>query len=270
MRHLWRMTLWGATAASALLVAVLTSRSEVGAERASLALGSLRGHSHLAAAHPADMQAETRRLSEAVRGLAAQDDQIKSRLAVIEQNVDSITGSVKKQIEAAKAEKPDPWPADVAPVATAPAVIASIITSGGPSPAQLHAPLPQIQSVAPAAPAPAEPVAAIPAAADPVSAEPAPNDATPADYGVDIGSALSVQVLRARWLGIRSAHEKLFAGLTPTAMVRDIPQTKNVELRLVVGPLPSSEAAAHLCSALAPYHLFCKPTAFDRHRVALQ
>ena len=38
----------------------------------------------------------------------------------------------------------------------------------------------------------------------------------PMEYGVDIGSAVSIQALRARWAGIRSAHPQLFEGLAPT------------------------------------------------------
>ena len=34
MQGLWRLALWGATAASALLIAVLATRGEVGARRA--------------------------------------------------------------------------------------------------------------------------------------------------------------------------------------------------------------------------------------------
>ena len=37
IRRLWRMALWGATAAGALLLAVLTTRSEVGSQRVAIA-----------------------------------------------------------------------------------------------------------------------------------------------------------------------------------------------------------------------------------------
>ena len=92
----------------------------------------------------------------------------------------------------------------------------------------------------------------------------------PTEYGVDIGSALSIQALRARWLGMRSAHPQLFDGLTPTVMLREIPRSKRIELRLVVGPLANAEAAAQLCASLAPYRLSCQPTIFDRRHLALQ
>jgi hypothetical protein len=61
----------------------------------------------------------------------------------------------------------------------------------------------------------------------------------------------------------------LFDGLTPTAMLREIPHTNRVELRLVVGPLADAETAKKLCASLAPFRLFCQPTVFDRQHAAL-
>ena len=263
MQGLWRMALWGATAASALLIAVLTTRSEVGSQRVAIVLSSLRVNSLVRpgqattqiAARPFEAQAETRRLSEAVRGLAADSDRLKSRLAAVEHNMDDITGSITRQIEEAKAGTASPWPEAAPPVPATPAVIASVVAPVAPPPTGLAAPLPQ------------NPLT--PAAAQPPADATAPA-AQPTEYGVDIGSALSIQALRARWLGMRSAHPQLFEGLAPTVTLREIPRSKQVELRLVVGPLANAEAAAQLCASLAPYRLFCQPTIFDRRHLALQ
>jgi hypothetical protein len=248
MRHLWRMAVWGGTAAAALFVVVLSGHSEVGSQRIATALSSLhgRGGSPQLASRTFDAKTETQRLSEALHRLAVENEQLRSRLAGVEQNMDSITGSITK-LEAGKAAKPVPQPATEAP---SPVSVATIVVPPAPEPA-------------PAAGPP------LPAAAPPPAAEAGPAPAAAAEYGVDIGSALSIQVLRARWLGIRSAHPQLFEGLTPTAMLREIPQTNRVELRLVVGPLADSEAAKKLCASLAPYRLYCQPTVFDRQRAAL-
>lgn len=254
MRHLWRMTLWGATAACALLLAVLSTRSEVGSQRIAAVFFSAHGRTQVAA-RAFDAQAETRRLAAAVQDLTAENGALKSRLAAIEQNMDDITGSVTRQIEAVKAETAPPWPADTAPQPVTPAIVASIVNPAVPPPAGLAVPLPGPAPVAAAVPPPGE--AAAP-------------DTKLTEYGVDVGSALSIEVLRARWLGIRSAHMQLFAGLTPTVALREIPKTHRAELRLVVGPLPSSAAAAQFCAALVPYRLFCQPTVFDRQHLALQ
>lgn len=282
MRNLWRLTLWGGAAASALLVAVVASRSDAGAQRIA-GLFSIRGDRTQVAARSFDAEAEAHRLAEAVRGLNAENQELKSRLAAVEHNVDDITGSVARQIEVIKETKPAPPPAPVpapshaAPAAAPPAAKAAIAeppAGAAPSPAPLQ----------PGAAAPARSAAPAPAAPAPHAAVPAPNAAAPApraelpalpalpapQYGVDIGSAVSIQVLRAHWLGVRSAHAQLFEGLMPVVMLREVPHTGRVELRLVVGPLANAEAAAKLCTALAPYRLSCQPTLFSGQHVALQ
>jgi hypothetical protein len=99
MRGLRRLTIWGTTAAGALLLAVISSRSEVGAERLAVILHSGRPQ----IAQVFDAEAETRRLNDAVRGLAADSDQIKTRLASVEHDMDDVTGSISKEIETANA-----------------------------------------------------------------------------------------------------------------------------------------------------------------------
>jgi hypothetical protein len=264
------MTLWGGVAASALLVAVLASRSDVGAQRIA-GLFSIRGDRTQVAARPFDAEAEARRLAEAVRGLNAENQELKSRLAAVEHNVDDITGSVARQIETIKKTGPGSLPApegNHAPPAAA----------GPPAPAAKAAIAEPHAGAAPVQPGAAAPVpqgaAPVPAAAAPQAAPPPPRAEAPAapapQYGVDIGSAVSIQVLRARWLGIRSAHAQLFDGLMPVVMLREVPQTGRVELRLVVGPLANPEAAGKICSALERYRLGCQPTLFSGQHVALQ
>ena len=248
MRHLWRMALWGGTAAGALFVAVLSTRSEVGAERIATVFPALRGHDRVqVTARPFDAQAETRRLAAAVHDLTGENDQLQSRMTAVEQNMDDITGSVSRQIAAVKAEKTaNPWPADATPE---PLSVADIASTVAPT-AGFGAPLPS-------------PPQTMPAAA-PLKMAPA------AEFGVDVGSALSIQALRARWLGIRSAHPQLFEGLIPTVVLRETARSKRVELRLVVGPLTNPEAAARLCAALAPFRLYCQPASFGSEHVALE
>ena len=253
MRHLRRMTLWGVAAVGTLFVAVLATRSEGGAQRLAAAFSSPRGtRAQLAAAHPFDARAETQHLAAAVRDLTAENSQLKSRLASVEQNLDDVTGSVTRQIEAVKAQTT--WPPDATPVPLTPALIASITNPATPAPAGLAAPLPSPPQTVPAQPA-------------------APGDASgasPTEYGVDIGSALSIQVLRARWLGVRSAHAQLFEGLAPTVVLKETPQARRVELHLVLGPLADQAKAAGLCAALAPYRLYCRATVFAPPHMALQ
>jgi hypothetical protein len=90
------------------------------------------------------------------------------------------------------------------------------------------------------------------------------------EYGVDIGSAVSIQALRARWAGIRSAHRELFRGLSPTVTLRESSRLTSPELRLVVGPLSSADAASRLCASLSVYHVDCEPTIFGGQHLALE
>jgi hypothetical protein len=231
MHGLWRLVVWGSTAATALLIAVLSSRGVVGSQRAAVAASTLGGATvavvqpaptpQQPAARPFDAQAETKKLADAVRDLTADNDELKSRLAVVEHSVDDVTGSIAQQ---AKATAAPPWPDSGPPVPSTPAAIAAVI--------------------APALPLPME-------------------------YGVDIGSAVSIQALRARWAGIRSAHPQLFDGLAPTVSLSETPQSNRPELRLVLGPLASANAAAKLCTTLERFRLTCQPTIFAGRHLAL-
>ncbi len=231
MHGLWRLVVWGSTAATALLIAVLSSRGVVGSQRAAVAATTFGGATvavvqpaptpQQPAARPFDAQAETKKLADAVRVLTTDDDELKSRLAVVEHSVDDVTGSIARQ---AKATSAPPWPDSGPPVPATPAAIAAV--------------------VAPALPLPME-------------------------YGADIGSAVSVQALRARWAGIRSAHPQLFNGLAPTVSLSETPPSNRPELRLVVGPIASADAAAKLCRTLERFRLACQPTIFAGRHLTL-
>ena len=264
IRQLWRILLWGATAACALLFAVIASRSEVGAERMAAAVAFFHGQP---APPPFNAKLETQKLANelatAVRSLSSENDRLKSRLAAVEHHVDDVSGSLTRQIETVKAEAEAPRPTDSPPAANAPGVTNSVpppaapaSAASSPFPAPPSVPTPPPASVQ--TPPPAKPVA------------PGSSSLPPKQFGVDIGTAVSVQALRARWAEIRAAHPQLFLGLTATAITREIPQSDRSELRLVLGPLPNSDAATRLCSSLVAYRLSCQPTGFDGQHVALQ
>jgi hypothetical protein len=240
-KGLRRLALWGGTAAAALFIAAISGRSEGGAQRLALALQS----GPPPPPHSFDAEAETRRLSEAVHALIADDEQTKTRLASVEQNVNDVTGSVGKQIEAADAARR----ADDGPTVAATAALTAVM-------------------VKPAAVAPV--VLADTSATSPASADAVPPLSSRNQYGVDIGSGLTILALRTRWETLRSAHPQLFEGLQPIVSVKEIPRANRVELRLVVGPLVQPAAAAQLCAALTSFGLFCQPTIFDGQRLALR
>jgi len=244
IKGLRRLALWGTTAVAALLIAVISSRSEVGAQRLALVLRG--GPTQTAAAPTFDAEAATQKLAEAVRGLAADDDQIKSRVSAVESDIDGVTGSVSKEIEAANAERR----AEDGPTVAATAALTAAMVKTVPAP-------PIVLAAAPAT---------LPASTD----GGAPASPPTQQYGVDIGSGLTIPALRARWEVLRSAHAQLFAGLQPIVSVKEIPRANRIELRLVVGPLAQPAAASQLCAELAPFGLFCQPTIFDGQKLALR
>jgi hypothetical protein len=240
MQRLWRQALWGSAAAAALLVAILSGRSDVGGQRAASIFPFLKftpvlSQSSQATPHAFDAESATRQLAQAVHGLTDDRDRLMTRLAAVEHDMEDMTGSIKEQIETAKTANAhvSPWPDSAPPVPMTPADIAAMVTP----------------VVAPAADAAAS---------------------GPPAYGADIGSGLSVKALRTRWAGLRAAHPQLFEGLQPVVSLRENQRSNRIELRLVVGPFSNAEAAAQLCALLGTFHLFCQPTMFDGRHLALQ
>jgi hypothetical protein len=259
-----------------------------------------------AAAPRFDAEAATERLAKAVQNLTAENGRLNARLAALGHDMDGLTGSIARQVKNAaekaaaeraaeakasqlKASKEKAAPENAAqdeaqqekaeqlggapaapaaatnPASTPAAITVTPAAQAAPRPqgaAETTGSLPQIA----ATPQPSSgPVVSV----GPASEMPPPERPT-MEYGVDIGNALSIEVLHARWLGIRSAHGHLLEGLTPIAAVREMPQSKRLELRLVVGPLASAKRAAWLCGRLRRYRLRCAPTTFDSRDAALE
>jgi hypothetical protein len=61
----------------------------------------------------------------------------------------------------------------------------------------------------------------------------------------------------------------LFDGLAPTISLSERPPSNRPELRLVVGPLVSADAATKLCTTLERFRLTCQPTIFAGRHLAL-
>jgi len=239
MARLQRAALWGAAAAAAVLLLVLSSQSQVAKDRIAVILH----RPPPAAAKPFDAQAETERLADALRRLSDSDEQIQSRLAAVEQDVHDVTGSITKQINAAdQGRRADDGPS----VAATAAVSASV---------------PALADITSAA----SPPATVTAAAETVLPA-SPNT----QFGIDIGSGLTIQALRMRWAAIRTAHPQLFDGLEPILSVKEVPHANRIELRLIAGPIAQAGAAAQLCAQLALLRLFCQPTIFDGQHLALR
>jgi hypothetical protein len=240
-----RPAFWGCAAAFALMVAVLAGRSDAGAQRmatvvSSFGPGSSQSRQHAAAGPPpSEMETVTRQLVQTVRGLTDDDGRLATRLAAVERNLDDMTGSISRQIEAVKGAQAaaPPWPDD--PAATSPSAIAAMIAPPNPAP-------PGVTGAA---------------------ADDAPSPIK--GYGADIGGAASIKSLHARWVVLRAARPQLFDGLRAGVTIRESAKSTRVQLRLVAGPFASADAAAQFCASLTALKVPCQPTMFDG-RLALQ
>jgi hypothetical protein len=234
LRKLRSFSVWIMGATAALALAILSGHSQIGEER-------LVAMFHPGRLQPAKFDAETvtRQLADAVRVLASNDEQLRSRVAAVEHDLDDVTGSIRQVAAVSEARRTDDGPT----VSATAAVTASTA-------APINAPPPS------AALQPTE--AATPAAA------------APTQYGVDIGSGLTLQALRARWQTLRAAHPALLEGMQPIVRVGETPHGNKIELRLVVGPLAQPGAATQLCSALTMFGMFCQPAVYDGQHLALR
>ena len=304
MRPLLRIGLWGACAVVAVSGVVFAGRTEVGAERAQVALAALREAPREIVAHPSNLlatratdDADTRRLADTVRKLTADRDRLATRVATLEQNLNDLTGSISRtqppaQTAAAapaparpdtKAEAfPPPAPPDavstpsagadtrsIAPPVDQPAAAAPAPVAAGPAAAKQNR-MATIQSYVtssapPVAPAPSEPQVAA------ITPEPAPPADTPANgFAIDLGTATNVNTLRAHWGSIRTAHPAILEGMRPLVSVRQSSRPGFTEFHLVAGPIADADAAAKVCQLLASVRVQCRPSTFDGQRLDLR
>ncbi len=303
MQSLWRLATWGVMAAVALFFAVISAYSNVGVQRSAAATTpqppappSSTVETTLQRTTAAELRMqlsdnmeETRRLAEAVHALSGDRDQLSTRLAAIEHNLEGVTGSIKRD-RAASASPPPP--AQQAPPPSAP--IAAPATAPA-APARVEAARPdnQVASVAPAA-LPPIPVASAPPAAPEAAPNPPPvsrgeatksaavasapepehSDASPEQVpapglGVDVGGAANFESLRSLWHITKNNDPSLLDEFYPVVATRENGRTHAPELRLIIGPMPDAEAAAQLCVTLAAAHQYCQPVAFEGQRLTV-
>ncbi|MDB5616254.1 hypothetical protein [Tardiphaga sp.] len=156
-KTLWRLGSWGTGAVAAVIVAILAAQSQSQQRREQTASTELLARQSQQIQFVAkETQNEARRLSQAIETLNSDRDRLYSRVTSMEQGLESVTGSIKRQTVAAAT--PAPAPAVVA----LPSAALSAVTVE---------PVPHIAAVPPPpAPPPLAPVVA-PVAAVPLPAE---------------------------------------------------------------------------------------------------
>jgi hypothetical protein len=174
------------------------------------------------------------------------------------------------KVEAAKAEVLKPEPAKPSP-ATPLMAEQSMLAPPDPAAGRLiepgKAPNPVIASPIP------DVVASAPSAAD---AE-ADDENAPkvllrrTEFGVDLGTANSVNGLRALWRGLlKSRSNALLTALRPIIVIKESTNGLGMQLRLVAGPLNDAGAAARICAVLTENKRPCETAIFDGQRLSLQ
>jgi hypothetical protein len=220
---------WGGAATLALAAVAYIGQTDAGSKRLQLALAMVSEPARVVAQiPPPSSEAETQRLAAQVRDLAADRERLTARIAMLERNLDDMTGSIKKQSEqlAAARAAATPPPVPSAPAST-PVVVAA-------SPAS-------------------EP-----------AAEPPP---AKLEYGVDLGAATSLEALRIHWVAVKANYGPLLVGLHPLATQHTKTPT-GVTYRLVAGPLPDIAAATQLCARFPVTRTGCRAAKFTGVQLA--
>ncbi|TYL87778.1 hypothetical protein [Bradyrhizobium cytisi] len=116
-RMMWRLGSWGATAVGAVVIAVLANQAQLGWRRDQVASADLAHQSDRLQVLTKESQLEARRLASAIETLNTDRDRLYSRVTVLEQGLDSVTGAIAKQ-SATSPQPPASKPQD-SPVAAA-------------------------------------------------------------------------------------------------------------------------------------------------------
>src|SRR6202035_879313 len=93
-RSLWRIGSWGAVSVTAVIVAMLASQSSIGFRRDQVAAADLVRPSQQIQSVAKESQNEARRLASAIETLNGDRDRLYSRVTVLEQGLDSVTGAL--------------------------------------------------------------------------------------------------------------------------------------------------------------------------------
>jgi len=91
------------------------------------------------------------------------------------------------------------------------------------------------------------------------------------EFGVDLGTANSMNGLRALWRGLlKSKSNAPLTALRPIIVIKEGTNGLGMQLRLVAGPLNDAGAAAKICAVLAENKRPCETTIFEGQRLSLK
>ncbi|MCK1540804.1 hypothetical protein IVA98_04865 [Bradyrhizobium sp. 160] len=128
-RMMWRLGSWGVAAVGAVVIAVVANQAHIGWRRDQIASADLARQADRLQMLTKDSQNEARRLAAAIETLNSDRDRLYSRVTVLEQGLDSVTGAIAKQnATPSQAVRPQ----DVAPATAAPSV-APVVSTPAPA-----------------------------------------------------------------------------------------------------------------------------------------
>jgi hypothetical protein len=126
-RMMWRLGSWGVVAVGAVVLAVLSNQAQLGWRRDQVASADLSRQADRLQLLTKESQNEARRLASAIETLNTDRDRLYSRVTVLEQGLDSVTGAIAKQTA-----KPQDTPAPDAQAATAAPSVAPVASMPAP------------------------------------------------------------------------------------------------------------------------------------------
>jgi len=142
-RSLFRIGTWGAVAVAAVVVAATANQWSLGLRHEQAAAADLAHQAQQIQAVAKESQNETRRLAAAIDTLNSDRDRLFSRVTVIEQGLESVTGAIAKQ--SAATPKPSPAASAMPTMLTPPPTVPAdqppqAATMPGPVPGQIAPP----------------------------------------------------------------------------------------------------------------------------------
>ena len=100
---MWRLGTWAAASIGAVTVALIANQSSIGVRHEQSASADLLKQAQQLQLTAKESQNETRRLASAIDTLNSDRDRLYSRVAVLEQGMDSVTGAIARQTSASPA-----------------------------------------------------------------------------------------------------------------------------------------------------------------------
>ncbi|MGY4351911.1 hypothetical protein ACVWXM_008404 [Bradyrhizobium sp. GM7.3] len=125
---MWRLGSWGVAAVGAVVLAVFANQAQLGWRRDQVASADLARQADRLQILTKESQNEARRLASAIETLNTDRDRLYSRVTVLEQGLDSVTGAIARQTTTppqASVAKPQDAPALIGPPAPGIAQVAS-------------------------------------------------------------------------------------------------------------------------------------------------